>query len=472
MNVHEQLYIDGGWRPASAPDTIAVRGAATGEVLGRVPQGTTADVDAAVAAARAAFPAWSQTPLADRLALLQRLEEGIAAAADDLAALISNEVGTPIRVSRMLQVEGPRLTLANYRQLLPHLELEEKVGASVVVRQPLGVVACITAWNYPLQQAVGKVGGALATGCTAVLKPSELAPLSAFVLARLIDEAGFPPGVFNLVTGGPSVGQALVEHRDVDMIHFTGSTATGRRIGAAAAATVKRTSLELGGKSANLILDDADIEQAVKVGLANCFTNSGQTCTAWTRMLVPRAELPRVEALIAERVQRYRLGDPLDPATTMGPLASEKQQDTVRDHIRCALAEGARLVCGGPDQPAEAPSGYFVAPTVFSDVTPDMALAQDEVFGPVLAVMPYDTEEEAIELANSTVFGLAGGVWSGDLARAERVARRIRAGQIDINGSFFNPLAPFGGHKQSGLGRELGVHGLLEFYELTSFQYA
>ena len=432
----------------------------------------TDNLESAVAAARAAFPAWSQTSMAERLDLLGRLQGLIADAADDLATLISTEVGTPIRVSRMLQVEGPRLTLANYREVLPQIALEEKVGSSVVVRQPLGVVACITAWNYPLQQAVGKVGGALATGCTAVLKPSELAPQSAFRLAELIEKAGFPTGVFNLVTGGPEVGAALVEHRDVDMIHFTGSTATGRRIAASAAASVKRLSLELGGKSANVILDDADIEQAVKVGLANCFTNSGQTCTAWSRMLVPRRELARVEELIAERAARYRLGDPLDPATTMGPLVSQQQQAKVRDYIRRALADGARLVCGGPDQPAEAPTGHFVAPTVFSDVSVDMALAQKEIFGPVLAVMPYDTEDEAVEIANSTIFGLAGGVWSGDVQRADRVARRIRAGQIDINGSFFNPLAPFGGHKQSGVGRELGVYGLLEFYELTSFQYA
>jgi acyl-CoA reductase-like NAD-dependent aldehyde dehydrogenase len=256
------------------------------------------------------------------------------------------------------------------------------------------------------------------------------------------------------------------------MVHFTGSTAAGRSIGAAAAQTVKRTSLELGGKSANVILDDADLAQAVKVGIANCFTNTGQTCTAWTRMLVHRSQLAEVEAIAAERAAKYRLGDPLDPNTNMGPLASAQQQASVRAHIQQAIADGARLVCGGAEQPPQTPTGYFVAPTVFSDVTARMALAQEEVFGPVLAVMPYDTEDEAIAIANSTIFGLAGGVWSGDAARADRVARQIRAGQVDVNGSFFNPLAPFGGHKQSGVGRELGVHGLLEFYELTSIQYA
>jgi acyl-CoA reductase-like NAD-dependent aldehyde dehydrogenase len=472
--VREQLYIDGEWRSSmGANPPIDVLGAATGIAVGRVPDGTQADVDAAVAAARRAFTAWATTSMADRLDLLRKLEDGLAARADELAALISSEVGTPLRVSRMLQAEGPRIALANYRELLPQLPLEEKIGNSLVVREPLGVVACITAWNYPLQQVIGKVGAALATGCTAVLKPSEMAPLSAFVVADLIHEAGFPAGVFNLVSGSrATVGQPLVSHPEVDMIHFTGSTGAGRHIGAAAALTVKRTSLELGGKSPNVILDDADLELAVKVGVANCFTNTGQTCTAWSRMLVHRSQLAQVEAMVAERASKYRLGDPLDPNTNMGPLASEQQQASVREHIVRAIADGARMICGGPEQPAANPSGYFVAPTAFSDVTPTMALAQEEVFGPVLAIMPYDTEDEAVEIANSTIFGLAGGVWSADTARAERVARRIRSGQMDINGSFFNPLAPFGGHKQSGVGRELGVHGLLEFYELTSLQYA
>ncbi|GAA0612472.1 aldehyde dehydrogenase family protein [Sporichthya brevicatena] len=469
--VRGQLFIGGEWTD-SAGGTIEVLGAATGEVIGRVPAGTPADVDAAVAAARAAFPSWRATPMGERLELLRQVELALSARADELASLISAEVGTPLRVSRMLQVEGPRRAIENYRRLLPELPLEEKIGPSVVIREPLGVVACITAWNYPLQQVVGKAAGALAAGCTVVVKPSEVAPLSAFILADLIEEAGFPPGVLNLVSGDRRSGETLVAHPGVDMVHFTGSTTAGRHIGASAAQTVKRTSLELGGKSPNVILDDADLDLAVKVGVANCFTNSGQTCTAWSRMLVHRSQLAQVEALVAQRVARYRLGDPLDPDTNFGPLVSAEQQKSVRAHIRRAMADGARLVCGGPEQPPETPSGYFVAPTVFSDVRVDMRLAQEEVFGPVLALMPYDTEEEAIEIANSTIYGLAGGVWSRDTTRAERVARRIRSGQIDINGSFFNPLAPFGGHKQSGIGRELGVHGLLEFYELTSLQYA
>ncbi|UIX29341.1 aldehyde dehydrogenase family protein [Streptomyces sp. GQFP] len=477
MIIRDAHYIDGTWCPSDSPATLDVRGAATGEAVGSVPDGTARDVSAAVAAARRAFPNWSGRPMAERLDLLSRLEEALAERAEEFAALITTEVGTPLRVSRMLQADAPRAALTNYRQLLPHLPLEEKIGASVVVREPIGVVACVTAWNFPLQQVLGKMGAALATGCTTVVKPSEIAPLSAFLLADIVHGLGFPAGVFNLVSGtGASVGEPLVEHPDVDMVHFTGSTGTGRRIGEAAARTVKRVALELGGKSANVILDDADLPQAVKVGVANCFTNTGQTCTAWTRMLVHRSQLDQAEELVRTRAARYRLGDPLDPDTTMGPLVSAAQQDTVRGHIRRALEQGARLVCGGPEQPDGLPDGFsdgfFVAPTVFSDVTVDMALAQDEVFGPVLAILPYDTDDEAVEIANSTIYGLAGGVWSRDLERAERVARRLRTGQVDINGSYFNALAPFGGVKQSGIGRELGVHGLLEFYEFKSLQFA
>ncbi|MEV8546427.1 aldehyde dehydrogenase family protein [Streptomyces sp. NPDC051572] len=473
MIIRDAHYIAGAWHQSGSPAALDVHGAATGEVVGSVPDGTARDVMAAVAAARRAFPDWSGRPMAERLDLLRRLEEALAERAEEFAATITMEVGTPLRVSRMLQADAPRTALTNYRELLPHLPLEEKIGSSVAVREPIGVVACVTAWNFPLQQVLGKVGAALATGCTTVLKPSETAPLSAFLLADIVHELGFPAGVFNLVSGtGASVGEPLVEHPDVDMVHFTGSTRSGRRIGEVAARTVKRVALELGGKSANVILDDADLPQAVKVGVANCFTNTGQTCTAWTRMLVHRSQLDQAEELVRTRAARYRLGDPLDPGTTMGPLVSAAQQDSVRGHIRRALEQGARLVCGGPEQPDGLPDGFFVTPTVFSDVTVDMALAQDEVFGPVLAILPYDTDDEAVEIANSTIYGLAGGVWSRDLERAERVARRLRTGQVDINGSFFNALAPFGGVKQSGIGRELGVHGLLEFYELKSLQFS
>jgi acyl-CoA reductase-like NAD-dependent aldehyde dehydrogenase len=270
---------------------------------------------------------------------------------------------------------------------------------------------------------------------------------------------------------GAEVGEPLVAHPDVDMIHFTGSTGAGRKIGEVAARTVKRVALELGGKSANVILDDADLALAVKVGVANCFTNTGQTCTAWTRMVVPREKLTEIEELVRERVEKYRLGDPLEETTNMGPLVSAAQQASVREHISNAIADGARLICGGVEQPAALPSGFFLNPTVLSDVTVDMRIAQDEVFGPVLAILPFDTDDEAVAIANSTIYGLAGGVWSADPARADSVARRMRAGQVDINGSFFNAVAPFGGVKQSGLGRELGTYGLLEFFELKSMQY-
>jgi acyl-CoA reductase-like NAD-dependent aldehyde dehydrogenase len=470
----DKLYINGQWVvPSRGTTSIDVLGAATGEVIATIPDASAEDVDAAVAAAKAAFPAWSQTPLSQRLELLRLLEEGLRARVDELAETATAEVGTPIKVSRLLHAQAPLAALTNFRTLMPELQLEEKIGSSIVLREPIGVVAVITSWNYGLQQLLGKAGAALATGCTVVAKPPQVSPLSAFITAQVVDEVGFPPGVFNLVSGsGRAVGVRLSEHPDVDMIHFTGSTVVGRAIGAAAAQTVKKTALELGGKSANVILDDADLAQAVKVGIANCFTNSGQTCTAWTRMLVHRSQLAQVEDLVKERIAKYRLGDPMDPSTNMGPLASAEQQASVRGFIERALAEGGRLVTGGAEEPADNPTGYFVSPTVFSDITTDMSLAQEEVFGPVLAIMPYDTEDEAVEIANSTIYGLAGGVWSEDTARAERVARRIRTGQIDINGSYFNALAPFGGVKQSGIGRELGVHGLYEFYELKSVQYA
>ena len=473
VTVRDQLYIDGGWRPSRGARLIDVHSARDGGVIGRVADGTEEDVDAAVAAAADAFRTWSALPAADRLVLLKELADGLRARAGELAELITSEVGTPLRVSRLLQADAAIATLDSYHGAIATLEFEERIGASTVVREPVGVIACITAWNYPLQQVLGKVGAALATGCTAVLKPSEAAPLSAFIVAEVIDEVGFPAGVFNLVTGtASSVGEPLVAHPAVDMVHLTGSTRAGRRVAELAAGTVKRTALELGGKSANVILDDADLERAVKVGVANCFTNSGQTCTAWSRMLAHRSQLARIEDLVRARVAGYRLGDPLDPDTNMGPVVSAAQQRSVREHIERALAEGARLVCGGPEPPQELPNGFFVRPTVVSDVTPWMSVAQEEVFGPVLAILPYDTDEEAIDIANSTIYGLAGGVWSRDMVRAEHVARQMRAGQVDINGSFFNPLAPFGGVRQSGIGRELGVHGLMEFYELKSIQRA
>jgi aldehyde dehydrogenase (NAD+) len=466
----DAIYVGGRWVPSASEDRIEVTGAGTGTVIGSAPAGHPDDVERAVQAARSAFDAWSTTDLATRLDVLSQLEKRLGERADELATLISTEVGTPIRVSHAVQVGTPLRVLASYRDLLAEMPLEQRVGESLIVSEPVGVVAAITAWNFPLQQVVDKVGAALATGCTVVLKPSEVAPLSAFLVADLLHEIGLPPGVFNLVAGvGATVGEPLAAHEGVDMVTFTGSTAVGRRIGEVAARTVKKVTLELGGKSANVILDDADVARAVKVGIANCFTNSGQVCTALTRMLVPADRLAEVEDLVRQRLRGYRLGDPLDPATTLGPLATAAQRDRVLGHIQRALDDGAVLIEGGAEPPEDAPGGYFVRPTAFR-TRPDQAIATEEVFGPVLSVIPYGSEDEAVEIANHSIYGLAGAVWSGDLERARRVARRLRTGAVDINGSYFNPLAPFGGYRQSGVGRELGTHGLREFYELKCVQ--
>jgi acyl-CoA reductase-like NAD-dependent aldehyde dehydrogenase len=475
VTTRDRMYVDGRWRPAADSAHIEVHSASTGAVIGRVPDGSAADVDAAVRAARDAFGTWSTTALTERLDLFVELARRLGERSDELARMISTEVGTPIKISEALQVAPPIRNLAGLPKLLESYPLSEQVGQSLVLREPVGVVAVITAWNYPLQQVLGKVSAALVTGCTVVVKPSEVAPLSAFVLAELIDDVGFPPGVFNLVSGtGAGVGEHLVAHADVDMITFTGSTAAGRRIGEVAARTVKRTTLELGGKSANIILDDADLEQAVKVGVANCFTNSGQTCTALTRMLVPASRLPEVEELVRARLRRYRLGDPLDRSTSMGPLASAAQRDRVVDLISRGISDGATLLHGGPEAPDDlddaCSGGYFVRPTAFSRVRPDSVIATEEIFGPVLSVIPFGDDDEAVAIANASIYGLAGAVWSGDLDRANRVARRLRTGAVDINGSYFNPLAPFGGYKQSGNGRELGTYGLNEFCELKAIQ--
>jgi len=465
------IYIDGAWVPSGGTGTIDVYGAATEEVVGRIPDGVAADVDRAVAAAKAAFPAWSVTAAEERAKHLQRIQEGLVARMAELAELISTEVGMPIRLSGMIQVGLPTAQMGNYAQILRDFTFEEQVSNSLVVKEPIGVVGAITPWNYPLNQIVAKVGAALAAGCTVVLKPSEVAPLNAFVLADIIDEAGLPAGVFNLVSGvGPVVGEALAAHPDVDMVSFTGSTRAGKRVAEVAAATVKKVALELGGKSANVILPDADLEKAVAAGVTNCYLNSGQTCTALTRMLVPRDRLAEAEEIAKAKAEKYRVGDPLSEATNLGPVISDVQRDRVRGYISQGIAEGAKLVTGGVEPPEGLEQGYFVRPTVFSEVTPTMTIAQEEIFGPVLSIMPYDTEDEAVEIANGTIYGLAGGVWSGDPAHAEQIARRLRTGQVDINGGMFNPLAPFGGYKQSGVGRENGRLGFEEFLETKSLQ--
>jgi len=471
MIERDAIYVDGAWVPSGGTGTIEVHGAATEEVVGRVPDGVAADVDRAVAAARAAFPAWSATAPEERAKHLQRIQEGLTARQVELAELIATEVGMPLKLAGMIQVGLPVAQVGNYAEILRHFSFEEEVGNSLVVKEPIGVVGAITPWNYPLNQIVAKVAPALAAGCTVVLKPSEVAPLNAFVLAEVIDEAGVPGGVFNLVCGvGPVVGEAIAAHPDVDMVSFTGSTRAGKRVAELAAATVKKVALELGGKSANVILPDADLDKAVAAGVTNCYLNSGQTCTALTRMLVPRHRLADAERIAAAKAESYRVGDPLAEGTNLGPVISAPQRDRVRAYIEQGIAEGAKLVTGGPDAPEGLERGYFVRPTVFSEVRPDMTIAQEEIFGPVLAIMPYDTEDEAVEIANGTIYGLAGGVWSGDPAHAEQVARRLRTGQVDINGGRFNPLAPFGGYKQSGVGRENGRLGFEEFLETKALQ--
>ena len=470
-DVRDRLYIGGGWVASTGSGTIDVIDSTTEAVIGTVPEGTPADVDAAVAAARAAFPAWSATPVAERTALLTKVGEALGTRMESLADLITHEVGMPQVLSQLVQVGLPMATFGSMAAIAGDFSWEQEVGNSLVVREPVGVVGAITPWNYPLHQIAAKVAPALAAGCTVVVKPSEVAPLNAFVLAEIFDELGAPAGVFNLVTGvGPVVGEAIAGHRDVDMVSFTGSTRAGKRVSEVAAATVKRVALELGGKSANVLLDDADLARAVPDGVAKCFANSGQTCSALTRMLVPRDRMAEAEELARTAAESYTPGDPFDQATRLGPLVSAVQRDRVRNYIDKGIGEGATLLTGGAEAPEGLDRGFFVRPTVFSSVTRTMTIARDEIFGPVLAIMPYDSEEEAVEIANDTDYGLAGGVWSADPDRAKQVARQLRTGQVEVNGGGFNPMAPFGGYKQSGNGRELGAFGLEEFLEVKSLQ--
>ncbi|HYT10106.1 MAG TPA: aldehyde dehydrogenase family protein, partial [Mycobacteriales bacterium] len=429
------------------------------------------DVDRAVVAARAAFAGWADTPASERAAALGKVADVLRARRDTTARLIATEVGSPLKFAQSVQAGLPLTVLASYVELLPGWIVEERLGNSLVIREPVGVVAAITPWNYPLHQAVAKVAAALAAGCTVVLKPSEVAPLSAYVLAEAVDEAGLPPGVLNVVPGtGAVAGEALAAHPDVDMVSFTGSTRAGRRVSEVAAGTVKRVALELGGKSANVVLDDADLLAAVKVGLANCYLNAGQTCTALTRMLVPAARHDEAVSLAVAATEKYTVGDPLAEGTRIGPLVSAAQRDRVRGYIARGAEEGAMLATGGVEPPDGLDRGFFVRPTVFAGVRPDATIAQEEIFGPVLSVIPYSSEDEAVEIANATPYGLSGAVWSADRDRAVAVARRLRTGQVDVNGGKFNPLAPFGGYKQSGTGRELGHFGLEEFLEVKSLQ--
>ena len=472
MILRDRFFIGGAWVAPSGKETIDVHDAGTGAVMGRVPLGDEKDVDRAVAAARDAFEAWSSTPSAERASYLERISANLKARADEIARLIAQEVGMPIKLSARIQAGLPIANFANYAKLVKEFQFEERVGNSLVVRDPVGVVGAITPWNYPLHQIALKVAPALAAGCTVVLKPSEVAPFNAFVLAEAIESAGLPKGAFNLVTGiGAQAGEALVRHPGVDMISFTGSTRAGKRISELASQSIKRVALELGGKSASIILDDADLPAAVKSTVNGCYLNSGQTCTALTRMLVPQSKYEEAAKLAADAAAGFALGSPLDEKTRLGPLSSKAQLERVRSYIKKGVDEGAELIAGGAEPPAGAPAGgYYVRPTVFGKVKNSMTIAQEEIFGPVLAIIPYKDEEDAIRIANESPYGLAGAVWSKDDARAQRVARRIRAGQVDVNGGAFNLNAPFGGFKQSGHGREAGVYGLEEFLEYKSLQ--
>ncbi|MFF7260043.1 aldehyde dehydrogenase family protein [Streptomyces sp. NPDC008159] len=462
MKAHDGMYIDGDWRPAAGTDTIEVVNPVDEQVIGRVPAGTAEDVDAAVRAARAALPGWAATPPAERGALIGALRDALAARREEIAETVTAELGSPLPFSQKVHADLPITVAGSYAELAATHAFEERVGNSTVFHEPVGVVGAITPWNYPLHQIVAKVAPALAAGCTVVLKPAEDTPLVAQLFAQAVHDAGVPAGVFNLVTGlGAVAGQALAAHDGVDMVSFTGSTAVGRGIGATAGAAIKRVALELGGKSANVILPSADLAKAVNVGVANVMSNSGQTCSAWTRMLVHASQYEEAVELAAAAAAKY--------GERLGPLVNAKQRDRVRGYIEKGLAEGARPAAGGPESPRE--RGYFVSPTVLADVTPEMTVAQEEIFGPVLSVLRYEDEEDALRIANGTVYGLAGAVWAADEAEAVAFARRMDTGQVDINGGRFNPRAPFGGYKQSGVGRELGAHGLAEYLQTKSLQF-
>ncbi|WP_407278423.1 aldehyde dehydrogenase family protein [Aromatoleum evansii] len=468
--LRDKLYIGGRWVAPAGSGLIDVIDPSDASVYARIPEGTPADAEAAIAAAHAAFDAWSRLPAVERADYVERVATGLEARRDELAAAIAHEVGMPLKMAGRFQVAGPVGSWKHYAKLAREFQWEERVGNSLVVREPIGVVGAITPWNFPLNQISLKVAPALAAGCTVVLKPSEVAPINAFILADIIAEAGLPAGVFNLVTGyGPVVGEVLASDPRVDMVSFTGSTRAGRRVAERAAATVKKVALELGGKSAAVILDDADLAAAVKGTVSNCLLNSGQTCSAHTRMLVPRAKLQQAAELAAAAASAFKVGPAFAEDSKLGPLVSDVQRERVVGYIRRGVEEGAKLVAGGPDA-APAGNGFFVAPTVLVVEDRKATVAQEEIFGPVLVILPHDGDEDAIALANDSIYGLGGGVWAGSEEHALAVARRIRSGQIDINGAPWNPRAPFGGFRQSGLGRENGVYGLEEFLEYKSIQ--
>ncbi|WP_029013262.1 aldehyde dehydrogenase family protein [Niveispirillum irakense] len=467
FTVCDKHYIGGRWTaPSKAGDSLPVINPATGMPLGRVACGSGEDVDHAVAVARAAFPSFSTSSVADRAALLTRILGLMEERSEELARAISAEMGAAITFSRASQVPFGIAHVRAAIEVLGTYAFIRQQGTTAIIKEAIGVCGLIAPWNWPLYQVTAKVAPAIAAGCTIVLKPSEMSPLSANLFARIMHDAGTSPGVFNLVHGtGPQVGAPLAAHPDVDMISITGSTRAGILVAQAAAPTVKRVTQELGGKSPNILLDDADFERVVPLGVASAFRNVGQSCSAPTRMLVPANRLAQVEELAAKAAAAMTVGDPMEEGTVLGPVSTPAQFDKVQAMIAIGLAEGAKLVCGGPGRPEGLEQGYFVRPTIFSQVRSDMRIAQEEIFGPVLCLIPYADEEEAVAIANHTVYGLGSHIQSADLDRARRIASRIRAGQVHINHPAWDAHAAFGGYKQSGNGREYGAFGMEEYLE-------
>ncbi len=467
MSNHLKFYIDGAWVDPVVPATLDVIDPSTEEAYTQISVGSRADVDKAVAAAKAAFPSFSQTPVAERLALLKKILEVYNKRFEDIAQAVSHEMGAPITFAREAQAWAGRAHMESTIAGLESFEFTEKRGATTIVKEPIGVVALITPWNWPLNQIVCKVAPAIATGCTVVLKPSEIAPISGIVWAEIMEEAGVPKGVFNLVNGtGPDVGQIMAGHPDVDMVSFTGSTRAGIIVAKTAADTVKRVAQELGGKSANIVLPDADIETAVRKGVQACFGNTGQSCDAPTRMLVPADRHEEALGYAKSEAETFTVGDTRDEATILGPLVSQLQFDKVQRLIEAGIKEGATLVAGGLGRPEGVNRGYYVRPTVFGGVTNDMTIAREEIFGPVLSILPYKDEDEAVAIANDTVYGLAAYVQSENLDHARAIALKMRAGSVYLNYPDWDTMAPFGGYKQSGNGREYADWGIHDFLEI------
>ncbi|MFD1370746.1 aldehyde dehydrogenase family protein [Actinoplanes sichuanensis] len=468
MIERNRIFVNGAWVPSTGTETLTVINPVTEEPVATIPAGTAEDVDKAARAAAAAFPAWSRTTVDERIAMLDKLATLTAERADEITRAIVSEIGQPARIAHESQAAAAVEDLRSIAESLPSVVWHEQVGNTIVTREPAGVVAAITPWNGPMRMVCMKAGAALAAGCTVVLKGTEVAPLSSFIFAEMVASAGLPDGVFNLVSGtGPDVGEALVTHPMVDMVSLTGSVRAGRRVMELASQQVKKVALELGGKSANIILEDADLQRAIEVGIEDAFRNSGQVCGGLSRVLVPRSRLAEAEQIAVRAAQSYVLGDPYDPATTLGPVANATQRQRIREYIHSGLEDGARLLTGGTEAPDGLDRGFFVRPTVFSGDN-NTRIAREEIFGPVVVIIPFDDEDDAFRIANDTQYGLAGAIWAADDDRARALATRLRAGRIRINGSAINPRAPHGGFKLSGIGREFGRYGIEEYLEYKS----